>query len=217
MATIGTLSASHISWAYYGDQFNLYLKDKYGVDPRDQYCNICNWAQYSTSIMTDAAQRARHLKDTTDLYAAIAGGDLPAVSYVKPSAVVDSHPASSKLDLFEGFTRKIVDAVRANPKLWAGTAIMVTFDEGGGYWDSGYVQPLDFFGDGTRVPMIVVSPYSAGGHVSHGYSDHASILKFIEANWGLGPVSPAGCDAGAERHDGHVRLQRQGQGLGDRR
>jgi phospholipase C len=110
-------------------------------------------------------------------------------------AFVDGHPASSKLILFEGFVKKIVDAVQANPKLWDETAIMVTFDEGGGYWDSGYIQPLDFFGDGTRIAMIVVSPYSAGGHVSHGYSDHASILKFIEANWRLGPVSPTGRDA----------------------
>jgi phospholipase C len=196
LQTIGDkLSANNISWAYFGDQFNLYLKDKYQVEPADQYCNICNWAQYSTSIMGNAAERDRHLKDTTDFYAAIADGKLPAVSYVKPSAFVDGHPASSKLILFEGFVKKIVDAVQADPKLWGETAIMITFDEGGGYWDSGYVQPLDFFGDGTRIPMIVVSPYSAGGHISHGYSDHASILKFIEANWRLGPVSPTGRDA----------------------
>jgi phospholipase C len=189
------LSAKNISWAYYGDHFDRYLKDKYQVDPTDQYCNICNWAQYSSSIMTNAAERTNHLKDTTDFYAAIADGDLPAVSYVKPSAFVDGHPDSSKLVLFEGFIKKIVDAVQTNAKLWDETAIMITFDEGGGYWDSGYVQPLDFFGDGTRIPMIVVSPYSVGGHVSHGYSDHVSILKFIEANWRLGPVSPTGRDA----------------------
>ena len=194
--TIGDrLSAKTISWAYYGDDFNLYLKDKYYVDRANQYCNICNWAQYSTSIMTDAAARTEHLKDTTDFYAAIADGDLPAISYVKPSGLVDGHPESSKLILFEGFVKKIVDAVQASPKLWDDTAIMVTFDEGGGYWDSGYVQPLDFFGDGTRIPMIVVSPYSVGGHVSHGYSDHTSILKFIEANWRLGAVNPTGRDA----------------------
>ena len=54
-------------------------------------------------------------------------------------------------------------AVQANPTLWKDTAIFITFDEGGGYYDSGYVQPLDFFGDGTRIPIIVVSPYSKGG------------------------------------------------------
>jgi phospholipase C len=194
--TIGDeLTEKNISWAYYGDQFNLYLTDKYQLDKADQYCNICNWAQYSTSIMTNAVERTKHLKDTTDLYAGIADGNLPAVSYVKPSAFVDGHPASSKLILFEGFVKKIVDAVQASPKLWEETAIIITFDEGGGYWDSGYIQPLDFFGDGTRVPMIVVSPYTVGGHVWHGYSDHASILKFIEANWRLAPVSATGRDA----------------------
>jgi phospholipase C len=188
------LSANNISWAYYGDQFDRYLKDKYDVSSIDEYCNICNWAQYSTSIMTNTAERTAHLKDTTDFYAAIGDGTLPSVSYVKPSGFVDGHPASSKLILFEGFTKKIVEAVQANKKLWAETAIMITFDEGGGYWDSGYVQPLDFFGDGTRIPMIVVSPYSKGGHISHSYTDHVSPMKFVEANWGLSPVNPTGRD-----------------------
>ena len=139
--------------------------------------------------MTNAAVRTAHLQDTTDLYNDIASGNLPAVSYVKPSGFVDGHPASSKLDLFEGFVKKIVDQVQANPTLWQSTAIFVTFDEGGGYYDSGYVQPLDFFGDGTRIPMILISPYTTPGHISHQYNDHVSILKFIEYNWNLPPVT----------------------------
>jgi len=91
--------------------------------------------------------------------------------------------------LFEAFTRKIVDGVRANDKLWESTVILVTVDEGGGYYDSGYVQPVDFFGDGTRIPLIVVSKYSVGGRVAHEYSDHASIVKFIERNWHLPKLS----------------------------
>ncbi len=184
-----------ISWKYYGDQWNQYLTDKYQlhygtVGPlSDQYCNICNPFQYSTSIMTNATVRTAHLKDTTDLYNDILNGTLPAVSFVKPSGWVDGHPASSKLILFEGFVRKIVDGVRANPTLWKTTAIFITFDEGGGYYDSGYVQPLDYFGDGTRIPMIVVSPYSIGGRIAHAYSDHVSIMKFIEYNWGLRPLT----------------------------
>jgi phospholipase C len=51
------------------------------------------------------------------------------------------------------------------------------------------VQALDYFGDGTRIPTIVVSPYSTGGHISHTYTDHVSILKFIEANWKLPTVT----------------------------
>jgi phospholipase C len=80
-------------------------------------------------------------------------------------------------------------ANRANSALWKDTAIFITFDEGGGYYDSGYVQPVDFFGDGTRIPLIVVSPYAKGGRIVHDYSDHVSILKFIEANWALPTVT----------------------------
>jgi phospholipase C len=185
----------HVSWKYYGDQWNAYLNDKYELNygtvgtKSDQYCNICNPFQYSTSIMTDAAVRTAHLQDTVNLYQDIKNGTLPAVSFVKPSGWVDGHPASSKLNLFEGFVKKIVDDVRANPTLWASTAIFVTFDEGGGYYDSGYIQPLDYFGDGTRIPMLVISHYTKPGHISHDYADHVSILKFIERNWGLPRVT----------------------------
>jgi phospholipase C len=69
------------------------------------------------------------------------------------------------------------------------TAILITWDETGGYYDSGYIQPVSFFGDGPRVPMIVVSPWTKRGEVDHTYNDHVSVLKFIEANWGLPPLS----------------------------
>jgi phospholipase C len=187
--------AKNISWKYYGDQWNNYVPDPYQLNygaigkNSDEYCNICNPFQYDTSIMANASVRTAHIQDTANLYSDIANGTLPAVSFVKPSGLVDGHPSSSKLDLFEGFTKKIVDAVKANPTLWANTAIFITFDEGGGYYDSGYVQPLDYFGDGTRIPLIVVSQYSKGGHISHEYSDHVSILKFVERNWGLATVT----------------------------
>ncbi len=191
LRTIGdTLTEKKISWAYFGDQWSTYLANPDGnyVTADNTYCNICNPFQYSTSIMTSASGRA-HNQDTTVLYDDIKKGTLPAVSFVKPDGWLDGHPASSKLNLFEGFVKKIVDGVRANPKLWASTAIIVTFDEGGGYYDSGYIQPLDFFGDGTRIPTLVVSPWTRPGHISHTYTDHVSVLKFIEANWGLKPVT----------------------------
>src|SRR5271165_2551371 len=106
-------------------------------NPWNNYCDICNFAQYTTSIMGNPILRQEHLQDVPDLYNDIYNGTLPAVSFVKPSGFVDGHPASSKLDLFEGFVKKIVTEVQANPQLWASTAIFVTFDEGGGNWDSG--------------------------------------------------------------------------------
>jgi phospholipase C len=189
------LLENNVSWKYYGDQWDSYLADKYQlnygkVGPQsDQYCNICNPFQYQKQIMTNDAVRTAHLMDTDQFYKDIQNDQLPAVSYLKPSGWVDGHPASSKWDLFEGFVRKVIEAVQARPNLWASTAIFITTDEGGGYYDSGYVQPLDFFGDGTRIPLIVVSLWAKPGHVSHDYADHVSILKFIERNWSLKPIT----------------------------
>jgi phospholipase C len=188
--TIGdSLLEKGISWRYYGDGWESYLADPEGFSPGNEYCNICNPFQYSSNLMTNETVRTTNLKDTVDLYNDISNDFLPAFSIVKPSGLVDGHPASSKLDLFEGFTKKIVDLIQAHPDLWKDTAIFVTFDEGGGYYDSGYVQPVDFFGDGTRIPLLVVSPYATGGKISHDYGDHVSILKFVERNWGLAPIT----------------------------
>ena len=192
--TIGdTLNAHKISWRYYGAGWDNYVKDP-SSDLGGIYCNICNPFLYTTSIMAHPEQRAAHLKDVPDLTSDIANGTLPAVSIVKPDGLLDGHPASSKLTLFEAFSANIVKEVQANDKLWQHTAILVTFDEGGGYYDSGYIQPVDFFGDGTRIPAIMISPYSKGGHVSHTYADQVSFLKFVEKNWDLPAVSPTGRD-----------------------
>jgi phospholipase C len=188
------LNEAGISWKYYGDQWNNYVNDPYQLNygtagpAADEYCNICNPFQYDTSIMAHPEQVKAHIQDSVNLYSDISSLSLPAVSIVKPSGYTDGHPSSSKLDLFEGFVKKIVDQVEASPYA-KDTAIFITFDEGGGYYDSGFVQPVDFFGDGTRIPLIVVSPYVKPGHVSHEYSDHVSLLKFIERNWSLGTIT----------------------------
>ncbi|HEY4115782.1 MAG TPA: alkaline phosphatase family protein, partial [Rhizomicrobium sp.] len=179
------MDANQVSWAYYGEDWNRAVHHQVGV-----YCNICNPFQYETQIMANKQERKTHLLDTMDLYKALKSGNLPAVSYVKPSGLNDGHPASSKFSIFEAFTKKILDDLKKNPTLAANTAVFITVDEGGGYYDSGYVQPVDFFGDASRIPLIVVSPYSKDVGVVHSYGDHASIVKFIEANWSLPPISP---------------------------
>jgi len=195
--TIGeALNEKNISWAYYGGAYTAAVNLQHNPksnDPSVQvgaaYCNICNFESYATAIMGDLAQRTAHIKDTIDFFNAIDDECLPSVSFVKPDGLLDGHPASSKFDLFEAMVKKIMDHLQARPDLFASTALMVTLDEGGGYYDSGYIQPLDFFGDGPRIPMIVVSPFSRGGHISHTYTDHVSILKFIERNWNLRPLT----------------------------
>ena len=99
------------------------------------------------------------------------------------------HPANATIALDENFVTNLVNIVHDQPDLWNTTAILITVDEGGSYYDTGYIQPVDFFGDGTRIPLIAVSPYAKKGFVDHTYYDHASVLKFIERNWALKPLS----------------------------
>jgi len=181
--TVGdALSARHISWGYYGEGY----LDNGTVQA--QYCPICDPMQYAASIMTNPALRKNVQHGLSDFLAAAKAGTLPAVSFLKPGDD-DSHPGYSSLAAFETFLKNAVSAVQSNKKEWASTAILVTWDESGGYYDSGYIQPVSFFGDGPRVPMIVVSPWAKRGQVDHTYTDHVSILKFIEANWGLPPLT----------------------------
>jgi phospholipase C len=208
--TIGdALNEKSISWAYYGGAFNdavILSNAAVAANPANPnlglaaqndpahalgvaYCQICNPFQYATSIMGNPAQRAAHMKDTVDLITAIKHNNLPAVSIGKPDGLLDGHPSSSKVDLFEAYVTNILAALEANPELKAETAVFITFDEAGGYWDSGFIQSIDFFGDGPRIPILILSPYSTGGKVYHNYGDHVSILKFIERNWHLKPLT----------------------------
>jgi len=213
--TIGdALNEKSISWAYFGGSYNdavalsndavtagiaatlnssTALGEAALADPAHSlgvaYCQICNPFQYATSIMGNPAQRAAHIKDTVDLLADIQADTLPSVSFGKPDGLLDGHPSSSKIDLFEAYVQQVIDALEAHPRLKAETVVFVTWDEAGGYWDSGFIQPIDFFGDGPRIPLLTLSEYSTGGKVNHTYADHVSLLKFIERNWNLRPLT----------------------------
>src|SRR5215831_19159843 len=171
------LSAHNISWKYYGGGFSA---DGTSSPFNGSYCNICNPFEYEATYPSMVAD---HMRDVTDLFTDLQNGTLPAVSYVKPDGTMDGHPASSKWTLFEAFAKNIIELAQSNPEQWASTAVFVTVDEGGGYYDSGFIEPVDFFGTGPRIPMIAVSPFSRGGHVSHVYNEHSSFVKFIERNW----------------------------------
>jgi len=173
------LTAYGIPWKYYGGGFNAAdTLNPLGL----LYCNICNPFEYEAGY---PAMVSDHMRDVTDLFADLVGGTLPAVAFVKPDGTMDGHPASSKWTLFEAFVSNIIDLAQRNPTQWGEIAILITVDESGGYYDSGFIQPVDFFGTGPRIPMIAVSRFSTGGHISHVYNEHSSVVKFIERNWRL--------------------------------
>jgi acid phosphatase len=176
------LEQRHVSWKWYSGG-----RVGGGID-KDLYCSICDPLTHSTAVMTTALRN--RLQDLAALFRDLGSERaLPAVSVVIPPNPESGHPAYSTVSALEKFVMRLVAKAKANPSLWSKTAILVTTDEGGGYYDSGYVQILDFFGDGTRVPLIAISPFAKRGFVDHTYYDHASVLKFIERNWRLAPLS----------------------------
>jgi len=173
-----SLSANGVSWKYYMGGFNS------GTG----YCSFCDAFRFFTGVMTTPLRDNR--QDTNQFWVDVTNeATLPAVVFLRPTESQSGHPQSSTVPKFETFVKSVVNAVKASPAVWAKTAILVTMDEAGGYYDSGYIQPIDFFGDGPRIPLIAVSPFAKEGYVDHTYGDHASILKFIEANWALPPLS----------------------------
>ena len=184
------MTAQGVSWKYYsGDRgSDATLASIDGIPlPSHSYCGICDPLTGYLRIMRNPREEAK-LGNYSAFLADLNQGTLPAVSFVRPFDALSGHPASSTSDLYESFLRGLIGKVQAS-SVWATTAIFITTDEGGGYYDSGYIQPLDFFGDGTRIPLIVVSPYAKRGYIDHEYADHVSLLKFIERNWRLPPIS----------------------------
>ena len=129
-----------------------------------------------------------HSADLTtgdQFFADLSGGDLPEFSFVRPGVGYSTEPAE---DIGEGdaWIGQLVNAV-ARSQYWDSTAIFVSYDEGGGFWD--HVAPAASTGYGTRTPTIIVSPYARRG-VFHQQTTNVSILSFMQHLWGLAPLTP---------------------------
>jgi len=184
-ATIGDrLSAKGVSWAWYAGGWNDALAGH--ADPLFQFHHqpFVYFANYANGT----AAKATHLKDEQDFFAALRSGALPAVSFVKPIGLNNEHPGYTDLLTGERHVQALIDAVRAS-KIWRHAAIIITYDENGGFWDHVAPPVVDRWGPGTRVPALVISPFARKEHVDHHRYDTTSILALIEHRFGLAPLS----------------------------
>ncbi|MEA2656512.1 MAG: hypothetical protein QOI23_1877, partial [Chloroflexota bacterium] len=110
---------------------------------------------------------------------------LPEVSFIIPSYSlhVDEHPPAD-VSVGMGLQRELITALRQSTA-WASSAYIHTYDEGGGFFDHVPPPQVDAFGLGIRVPAWVISPFAKPRHLEPALHEHASILKFIEAVFGL--------------------------------
>jgi len=208
LKTIGdTLSARNVSWAWYSGAWNAAVQD--GMQPagvaRKVIATRENGAPYFVThhqpfnyfarFAPGTADRAEHLKDYDDLVAAIDKGTLPAVAFYKPQGVLNQHPGYADVLSGDEHIAMLIERIKASP-LWRSTAIIVTYDENGGFWDHVAPPKVDRWGPGTRIPTIIVSPYARRGFVDHTSYDTTSIIKFITRRFALEPLPGARASAG---------------------
>ncbi|MBV8282574.1 MAG: hypothetical protein JO347_11005 [Candidatus Eremiobacteraeota bacterium] len=168
--TLGDLlDAKNVSWKYYTPSIGGLW-----VGP-DAIAHIRNGADWSKVILP----QTKILQD-------ISFGQLPAVSWVIPTGLASDHPLGTD-GSGPAWVASIVNAV-GESQYWSNTAIIITWDDWGGWFDHVPPQILSSYELGFRVPMVIVSPYAKPAYVSHQQHEFGSILHYIEDNWGLGTL-----------------------------
>jgi phospholipase C len=142
------------------------------------------WSAYNSFPHMLASDRwGEHVRPVDLLLEHVRLGALPSVTWVTPRYELSDHPPWSSSHAHNWVT-DVVNAVMTSP-MWAHTALFITWDEWGGFYDHVPPPQIDHLGLGIRVPMLVVSPYASRGYVDHAVGEFSSPLKFIQDNWGL--------------------------------
>jgi phospholipase C len=168
-----SLQDANIFWRYYapskGDQGYIWS----AYDAINHIRNTPTWTQRvvpETEFVSDAAN-----------------GTLPTVSWLVPTFSLSEHPPTSACQ-GENWTVQQINAIMQGP-LWNSTAIFVTWDDYGGFYDHVAPPDLDVYGLGPRVPLLIISPYAKEAYISHTQYEFSSVLKFIEERFNLQPLT----------------------------
>ena len=148
------------------------------------------WRYYSQSSIWDApsniqaiAGSSNDIHNSSQFVTDVQSGNMANVSWVIPADQYTDHPPAATLG-GQDFVTKQVNAVM-NSSYWSSTAIFVTWDDWGGFYDHAVPPTVDHVGLGPRVPLIVISPYAKSGYISHKQGEFSSFDKFIEKDFNL--------------------------------
>ena len=142
---------------------------------------------YFARFAPGTRDREEHLKDYADLVAGIERGVFPQVAFYRPQGTFNEHPGNTDVMSGDVHIAELLARIKAS-SLWNSTAIIITYDENGGWWDHVPPPAGDRWGPGARIPEIVVSPYARRGSIDHTTYDTTSIAKFITRRFGLEPL-----------------------------
>jgi phospholipase C len=175
------LHAHHVSWAYYvmrGNEPDC-ANGQEDCGPVQQKANtpgIWNPLPFFDTVKRDG--ELGNIRDLRDFYAAAANGTLPSVVWIAPAAPYSEHPPAL-VSRGQAYVTGLINALMRSPD-WKSTAIFVSWDDWGGFYDHVVPPHVDENGYGLRVPGIVISPYSRRGFIDHQTLSHDAYIKFIE-------------------------------------
>jgi phospholipase C len=176
------LHKAGVSWAYYvlkGTEPDCELDTAITCTPVPQNAKtqgIWNPLPSFTDVSQDG--QVGNIQSLTNFYSAAAAGTLPAVSWIVPAGQVSEHPPGL-VSAGETFVTGLINAIMRSPD-WDSTAIFLSWDDWGGFYDHVVPPSVDENGYGLRVPGIVISPYAKQGYIDSQSLSHDAYLKFIE-------------------------------------
>mgnify|MGYP001453250967 CR=1 FL=1 len=176
------LNRNHVSWKYYvanGTEPDC-------EDASEQTCvqkpqdpgtpGIWNPLPWFTTVRQDG--QLGNIQDLDHFAADASSGQLPAVSWIVPNGATSEHPPA-KVSAGQAYVTNLINAIMRSPD-WSSTAIFLTWDDWGGFYDHVVPPQVDANGFGLRVPAIVISPYAKKGFIDHQVLSHDAYAKFIE-------------------------------------
>jgi phospholipase C len=172
----------HVSWGYYvfaGGEPDCEDDESIVCSPVAQNAKtpgIWNPLPYFDTVRQDG--QLGNIRSLDAFYAEASEGTLPAVSWVVPNQRVSEHPPAS-IAVGQAYVTSVINAIMRSPD-WPSTAIFLSWDDWGGFYDHVVPPRVDRNGYGLRVPGLVISPYARAGYVDHQVLSHDAYLKFIE-------------------------------------
>jgi phospholipase C len=175
------LHRAGVSWAYYvakGQQPDCAGAVMFcrGQDQRARTPSI--WNPLPSFVDVHQDKQAGNVKNIRNFFRAATAGKLPAVSWIVPNGAVSEHPPAL-ISAGQSYVTRLVNAVMKSPN-WKSTAIFLTWDDWGGFYDGVSPPQVDGQGYGFRVPGLVISPYARRGYIDHQILSSDAYLKFIE-------------------------------------
>ena len=168
-----TLDAKSVSWKYYAPSVSVFGGNIWSEF--DAIANVRHGPDWSRNVISP---QTRVIYD-------VRKGALPAVSWVIPDAIDSDHPGFGRTG--PSWVAAVVNAI-GRSRYWNDTAIVVLWDDWGGWYDDVPPPQVDYRGLGIRVPCIVISPYAKASYVSHTRYEFGSVVKLIEEVFGLPPL-----------------------------